>query len=323
MISMIEIDRETWNLHWPKVRHAPILQSWEYGEAKRQAQHFRPQRFLLQKEGQPLGLLQALVYSLPLLGGVARINRGPVFFSDALRVSPSWEEVKEIMAAIRETAKCQRWRLLRIIPEFSSDDDFTPMLAELGFKKRVTSPVASAVIDIARSPEEIRAGFHGKWRNLLNKSETMDLELEVPPMADALPFLIDEYEKMQMEKNFKGLPARLLRAIVAQQGLMWNCRILFAHRQGKHHSAIMVVGHGDTCTYMIAWTSEEGRRLQANYFLLWQAMLLFRDMGYSFFDIGGLGANTTEGVEHFKKRLQGQEYTLIGEYSYSTIPFLK
>jgi len=323
--KLLRIDRETWDLHWPKIRQAPILQSWEYGEAKRQAQGCRVQRFLLQNDkGEPVGLMQALVYALPLIGGVARINRGPVFFSDALRVSPSREDVMGIMAALRKTAQRERWRLLRIIPEFQSENgDLAAALVESGFKKRQTLPVASAAIDLTRAPEEIRAGFDGKWRNLLNKSEKMGLELEAPTLDEALPFLIGRYEAMQQEKGFKGLPTKLIRAMVMQNGPTSNCSILYARHEGERHGAVMTVGHGDACTYLIGWTSDAGRSLQANYFLLWLAMLMQRDRGCKYFDVGGLGANTTAGVEHFKKRLKGQEYSLIGEYSYASLPFLR
>jgi lipid II:glycine glycyltransferase (peptidoglycan interpeptide bridge formation enzyme) len=321
---LVSIDHKTWNEHWPNARQAPLLQSWEYGEAKSRTQHFRTQRFLLQNERLgAVGLLQALVYSLPVIGGVARINRGPVFLSDFLHISPSREYARGIMTAIRETAKRQRWHILRIAPNLLNNEELVPIFTALGFKKQDKLPVSSAVVGLSRTPEQIRAGFHGKWRNLLTKSEKMDLELEIPSLASALPFLINVYEKMQREKNFKGLPTRLIKAIADQQGgHTWNCRILCARHRGVRHGAVMVVGHGDTCTYMIGWTSDDGRSLQANYFLLWRAILLFRDLGYSFFDVGGLGANTAAGVGHFKRGLKGEEYSLLGEFSYSVIPFL-
>lgn len=325
MIQAIEIDRRTWDLHWPRVRQAPILQSWEYGEAKRQAQRCRPRRFLLQGEqGKPLGLIQALVYSLPLIGGVARINRGPVFFSDALRVSPSRDEALVIMEAVRDMARLEQWRLLRIIPEFENGDgsDFTA-LETIGFRKRPTPPVVSAVIDLSRPLEEIRRGFDGKWRNLLNKSEKMGLELDSPTLDEALPFLITRYEAMQREKCFKGLPSSLIKSMSRQKGETWNCSILFARKDGQRHGAVMTVGHGDTATYLIGWTSDEGRSLLANYFLLWQSMLMQRERGCSRFDVGGLGPHTTSGVEHFKQRLKGKKYSLIGEYSYACLPFFR
>ena len=320
---MLPIRRAEWDVLWARVPNAPLVQSWEYGEAKRQTQHCSAHRFLLLDEkAEPVGLLQALVYSLPLIGSVARINRGPVFFLNFIHAEPSVEDVREVMTAIQETAKLNRWRLLRIAPELLDNDDLSAQLSKTGFRKRTNASWASAIVDISRSAEDIRAGFHGKWRNLLNKSEKMDLELEIPPVENGLPFLIREYEKMQRNKSFKGLSTKLLRRMSEQEGPAWNYRLLFARRDGQRHGAVIVVGHGDTCTYLIGWTSPEGRRLQANYFLLWQAMSLFRKMGYSFFDVGGLAGITTHGVEHFKKRLQGEEYSLIGEYAYSSLPFL-
>jgi hypothetical protein len=271
----------------------------------------------------PVGLVQVLVRSIPLIGGVARVNRGPVFFDEAHVPVPSPESVKEVFRAIRNVARRRRWWLLRIAPELPPDRAFHSALRESGYAKRDTPGAASAVLDISRTPEDIRAGFHGKWRNLLKKSEKMGLDLEVPPLAEAFPFLLEQYETMQQEKSFEGVASSLLRAMVGRAGPAWTCQVLFAVHEGQRHGAVMTVGHGDTCTYLIGWTSDEGRRLQANYFLLWHCMLEMRRSGYRYFDVGGLGAHTTSGVEHFKKRLKGDEYSLIGEYSCSPIPLLR
>ena len=323
--NLVEVDRETWDACWKQVCRSPLLQSWEYGEAKRRSQRFRPERFAIRREdGTPVGLMQALVYSLPLVGGVARINRGPVFLTGADDPVESPQDLEAIFNGIKATARQRRWRLTRIAPELPAGDEAAARLCRLGFKSRPGAIVtASAVIDIGREPDEIRAGFHGKWRNLLKKSEKMALELETPSSGDALAFLIDTYESMQRDKGFKGVPTSLLRQMVAQEGPTWTCRILFARHEKERCGMVMIVGHGDTCTYVIGWTSKQGRALQANYFLLWQSMLLFRDLGYRFFDVGGLGANTTAGVHLFKRRLNGQEYSLVGEYSYSTLPLLR
>ncbi len=326
MILITQTDYNIWDKHWRCVPHTPLLQSWEYGEAKRRSQGVRPERFLIRRSEDisPVGLMQAIVRSLPLVGGAARINRGPVFIDESFRPVPSPDDMEAVFHAIKVMAEKRRWRLVKIAPELPPDDEIISCLQGLGFVKQDNlSGAASAVIDIARTPEEIRAGFHGKWRNLLNKSEKMGLELELPPAKDALSFLIDEYEKMQQEKNFKGIPSQLLHEMASQKGPTWTCNILFTRYEGKRHGAVMTVGHGDTCTYLIGWTSYEGRRLQSNYFLLWHSMLMMREMGYRYFDLGGLGSNTTEGVEHFKKRLKGQEYSLAGEFSYSNLPFLK
>lgn len=324
MFSLPEIDRNTWHKHWRNISYTNLMQSWEYGEAKSQTQIWRTHRFLLQdEEGKPVGLLQVLCLSLPFIGGVARINQGPVFFSESWRNSPLTDNIRQVMTAILNTARMNRWWYLSILPNFPANENVDVLLNELGFHRKAVNPYGSAVISLGRDVENIRAGLNGKWRNLLKKSEKMGLELEVPPLNESFPYLMQEYEKMQQEKQFKGIPAKLLKKMTEQKGSMWNPKILFARQGSERVGGVMFVGYGDTCTYLIGWTPYAGRSLMSNYFLLWRTMLLFKDLGYKFLDVGGLDANTREEIAHFKKGLNGEEYSLAGEYSYSFFPIIK
>jgi len=322
---LLEADRGTWDKWWRRVQGSPLYQSWEYGDAKCRSQRFRPERFVIRRaqDGAPAGLVQALVCAVPLLGGVARICRGPVFLDEAPGRSES-TDLAAVFDALKATARARRWHLVRIAPELAADPETAAALRRCGFKKRLEGmAIASALIDLTPAPERIQAGFNTRWRRHLKKARKLGLEMETGATPDALAFLVREYETMQRDKGFRGIPTALLRALAAQEGPTWTCRILFARRGAERCGAVLIVGHGDTCTYLVGWTSEQGRHLQANSFLLWQAMLRFRELGYHFFDVGGLGGRTTRGVEEFKKGLQGQEYSLIGEYSYSPVPFLR
>jgi hypothetical protein len=320
MFSFIEINSETWHKHWKNVARANILQSWEYGQAKCSITRFRSRHFLLQdRQMRPQGLLQVLYFPVPLIGGLARINQGPVFFSDSWQQNCSQASIRGVIGAILEIARRYRWWYLSIIPNFLANEETACSLKKLGFSKKNVGLLSSAMICIDKKPEDIRAGFHSKWRNLLTKSEKMHLQLEIPPVGNKVSCLISNYEEMQHQKDFSGLPTKLVYQIVKEKGTTWNPRIFFALQNGQHVGRVMVVGHGDTCTYLIGWTSELGRNLQANYYLLWQAILYFHKLGYRYFDVGGLGAHTTEGVAHFKKRMKGEEYVLVGDYSYSVL----
>ena len=65
---------------------------------------------------------------------------------------------------------------------------------------------------------------------------------------------------------------------------------------------------------MIGISNNEGRELQVNYVLLWQAILDAKKNGCMWFDIGGLDATTPIGIAHFKKGVQSDPYYLIGEW---------
>ena len=58
-----------------------LLQSWEYGEAKRNTEGWIPVRSLLLYLNKPMGVVQTLIKKIPLLGGIARINRAPLIIT--------------------------------------------------------------------------------------------------------------------------------------------------------------------------------------------------------------------------------------------------
>ena len=58
----------------------------------------------------------------------------------------------------------------------------------------------------------------------------------------------------------------------------------------------------------------KGRKYNANYAMLWAAILNSKKKGCLWYDLGGINENTTEGIKRFKTRLNGEAYNLIGEY---------
>ena len=85
---------------------------------------------------------------------------------------------------------------------------------------------------------------------------------------------------------------------------------------GEH----LVVGYGDTLSHFIDWQSQEGRRRVCLYLMFWQSILLAKQLGYRFFDVGGLNPATWPTVAEFKRRMRPEKYCLIGEYVYSLWP---
>lgn len=53
---------------------------------------------------------------------------------------------------------------------------------------------------------------------------------------------------------------------------------------------LVTVRHGDTATYLIGLTNDQGRQMQANPVLLWQAIRDAKEAGCAWLDIGGLNS---------------------------------
>ena len=78
-------------------------------------------------------------------------------------------------------------------------------------------------------------------------------------------------------------------------------------------AGICIVSHGPAATYLLGWNGEQGRSLKANQFLLWNAMMILKEQGIRWFDLGGIDEESTPGISGFKLGVNGTRYTLVGD----------
>ncbi|HHT9158618.1 MAG: hypothetical protein A2099_07190 [Planctomycetes bacterium GWF2_39_10] len=290
-----------------------LLQSWEYGEAKRNTEGWIPVRSLLLYLNKPMGVVQTLIKKIPLLGGIARINRAPLIITTEHESSIA-NTVVQILRFLRYYWVEQKKMILFIAPGIVQCEINEKILNKIGYHRIDKNAWTSIIIDLYSDEAILRQSLRQKWRNLLNKSERMGLTLELDNSNDGLSFLMSRYNRMMTEKNFAGPSEKLIREIKNVTSDKSSVQIMFAVKNGVRVGGIFVLGYIDTCHYLIGWNSPEGRIFQSNYLLLWHAILLFKEMGYHWFDLGGINEKLTPGITHFKRGLGGKEYTLIGEY---------
>ena len=308
-----ELSRPEWDSFWCQVDFANLMQSWEYGEAK-QSQNWQANRFLIQdRSGNPFALIQVLVKAIPLIGGVARINRGPLYFKASLEQEV---DIELLWKSIRRMARSRRWWILSVAPELPNEDTVLAALNRAGFKKKDKVSWGSTRIPLQQERGQLLKQLKGKWRNLLRKGEKLGTTVECVTDQQAIGGLIQRYIEFQREYDFVGVPAELLKSLSRQTGkdfafkVYQTCGLAEPGLSGF----VFIVHHGDTATYLVGWSSQEGRRQQANYLLLWQGIVDAMDHGLKWFDMGGLNENTPRGIAHFKQGLNGAPYQLVGEF---------
>jgi lipid II:glycine glycyltransferase (peptidoglycan interpeptide bridge formation enzyme) len=318
-----EADSSQWNKLVEQCGRVNLLQTWEYGEAKRVVEGWEPVRYIVFDDNKPVGLVQILNKSLPLLGGIARINRGPLFLCNAIGDGVFSGIIKDTLRVVFQEIVKNKKNYLVIAPEIEESEANIRILEHLGFRSAGGISWSSSVLDLLLSEEALFKNLHGKWRNLLRKSEKMGLELEQTYTDEAMTFLMEKYNAVQREKRFAGVPKSILMELKSQTKSDSQVRIFFARKDQVRIAGILVVAYGDSCTYLVGWNTPDGRQLQANYFLLWRAIISFKESGCRWFDLGGLNKDRTPTIAHFKSGLGGRGYTLVGEWQahrYSFIP---
>jgi len=206
--------------------------------------------------------------------------------------------------------------LIQIAPEIHETIEVESMFKKLGFKRLSNIPWSSGKMDLSLNEEELLMSLNGKWRNCYRKGKKMGVEVsDVSDCPDELKRLIENYESLKSKKDFSGLTNKLLNSLAAKKNPSWNFNIFKAQDKNATLLGYLVtVDHGNTSIYLIGITTEEGRRLQANYVMLWEGVLNSKKKGCLNFDIGGLTDETPKGVAHFKKGLKASMYSLTGEW---------
>lgn len=96
-------------------------------------------------------------------------------------------------------------------------------------------------------------------------------------------------------------------------------KILIAEYQGKPLAGMFLTFYSDTATYLHGGSSNSNKDAMAPYLLHWEAMRLAKDLGYKFYDFGGISyeselAHAWAGISRFKKGFDGFEVRNPGAY---------
>lgn len=313
MVKLREVGRYEWDDLWSRVENTNLLQSWEYGDAKSKVEWWKPVRFLiLNDSGAPIGVAQLLVKTLPFIGGVARLNRGPLY------LNPYKACKKTVVQSLHELKKeCHRrnWWRLYIAPEIEDHQILNSQIAIGAIKLKNKISWASARLRLKISEDEILKNINGKWRNLLRKGKKSGVRVKIWE-GDKSKFknFLNEYSELQKMNGFNGVSKSLLTSLSRQKSDCWAFMLFFAvTEEDEIIGSVASIVHGDTATYLIGITNKMGRNLCANYLLLWNAILEAKKFGCTYYDLGGLNANTPVGISHFKLGLNPVQYQLIGE----------
>ena len=320
MYLVKEVNYSDWKENFQNCQKTNMLQFWQYGNAKAETSKWNVVRFLiLNEDDNAVALAQVLFMTLPLIGGIARMNRGPLLIKRSKSGQDSKDIFNIISALLGEFIK-RRWWLVQIAPEINDSELAAKLLKNLGLKKLAVTPYASGLLDLQKDEKKLLMGLKKKWRYCLRKGQ--DLELTVNTIvgnSEELEALLSRYKTLQKDKGFVGLADSLIISMANQVAEDWQFTLFIANQKDSSDikdcfGMLVSIHHGDTSTYLIGITSDEGRNLQVNYVLLWQAILDAKKNGCKWFDIGGLDATTPIGIAHFKKGVQSDPYYLIGEW---------
>ncbi|WP_036041422.1 lipid II:glycine glycyltransferase FemX [Leptospira alstonii] len=308
-IEVQELDSNSWDHELNLIEHVNLLQSWHYGEAKRINEAWNPKRILLKFEEKKIALVQILSKRYFFFFQIFRINRGPLFYPNI-----TVEEERAVLVFLSKYASLNRGSVLFFNPEMNLNGRDLISIYENGFVRRNQISWSSSYIDLSLSKEELRKNLDGKWRNMLNAAEKNELGLEISNSDKNFQWMLEKYSELMVKKDFAGISVSFLKTLRECFPEKEKPLLLIATRNGQKVACICLTLSNRTGMYLVGWNGEEGRKLKANQFLLWNVISELKDRGYRWFDLGGIDEENTPTVAEFKLGINGERYELAGEF---------
>ncbi len=314
-----EFSQEEWLEIVMRFQDLSLMQIWEYAQAKVEMSSWKVERIIFQDGENIIGAAQALVRSIPFIGGgLVWINQGPLWrISENGDFSLLAEMLKEISRYWVE----EKHFYVRIVPPVYNEKIIIEELQHIGYHLvGKSSGWSSARIDLSKSEKQLRKQFKQKWRTALNGSERSGVSCVTGRSKQLLEEFLSHYDPFLKKKDLSTpiTPQFLLKlqSLLPDERKAW---IFEGRIEGELLGGLLVMGYGDTCIALAGSNpNAKGRELSSGNLVWWRAILKMKEEGYRWFDVGGANPELTpKGILRFKAGLRGHPYQLIGEFGCS------
>lgn len=327
MIQQRITDREQWTTALLGLLEPHLLQTWEWGEVKRQTD-WQPSRLLWSSAsgGAPAAaasLLVRRISRLPL--GVAYVPKGPIL---------DWSNaplVEAVLAAIELEARRQRAIFVKIDPDVAPDGP-AGQAVQAALRRRGWRPSAeqiqfrnTALLDLTSDEDALLAAMKPKWRYNIRLAERRGVLVCRGAVAD-LPTFYALYSETGQRDGFIVRPydyyEATWRTFMQPADAAAPCAdLLLAEVEGDAVAGLILFRFADRAWYMYGASSERQRSAMPNHLLQWEAMRLARAAGCTVYDLWGAPDTLDEsdgmwGVWRFKEGFGAQFAPHIGAWDY-------
>ena len=280
--------------------------------------------------GNIVGSMLVLIKKVPVVGATLLYSpRGPVcdLHDEAV--------LADLLEGAKVLAKKYKSYQFKIDPYvLASDEEFIAMARKLGFDFvpgmadfTTIQTRNNYMLDIEnKTPEELLASFHSKWRYNIRLAQRKGVECKVcgPDKID------DFYELMKVTGDRDGFIirpkeyfVRMLKALGEE-----HCRLYICYYEGKPVSGAVTTQYAGKTCYVYGASDNKMRNVMPNHIMQWTMIQWAVENGGFVYDFQGIPNYQDEnspnyGVYRFKKGFNGQVVEFAGEFDYNFKPKTK
>ncbi len=308
---------EEWDARFKSIKCSNILQSYDYAIAHAKTYRQSARWGMIDIDGQEAGLVQ--IIEAKILWGVFHaviLDRGPLWFEGFGGAAHVQVFLKEFNAQFL----LRFGRKRRILPEVADGMTALALIKQTGLKRHDDqTSYESLWWDLGLSDDEALQAMKSNWRGSLKKAEQKldqgDIQIEWDYEGKFYPWLKLHYVTDKAARGYNGIAPKLLDNLAAISTSRPCIVIGKVSINGEAVAGVLFLTHGQTATYQIGWSSDEGRQVCAHHLLLWKAREALRNVNIKDIDLGGMNnEKSAAGIKKFKIGTGATPYKLVGQY---------
>jgi lipid II:glycine glycyltransferase (peptidoglycan interpeptide bridge formation enzyme) len=264
---------------------------------------------IVKHNGEIVAAAMLRLFVLPILGvGIAYISAGPMW---RLRHNEEDQDILcHIARALRQEYAARRSLLLRISPNiFTNHCDHATLRSIFeseGFTRREKCG-RTLFLPLDQSLDDIRLGFHRKWRACLRKAEQLNITIRKGKSDSLFKDLKCVYLEMLKRKQY------MTDVDIEKYGQVYFTLpdflrpiVILCEINNVPIAGIAVFTNGDTAVPWVFATGDMGIKCNASYLLQWELIKYLKECGCHNYDLGGCSPESNFNTYLFRYRMIGR-----------------
>lgn len=325
-----QLQDPAWDAFLDRIPRSHYIQSSMWAQVMAQS-GWRCVRWTARENGAILAGFQMLLRSVPLLGSIGYIARGPVISSD----DPSIIDL--VLHHLLDVARSERVLLLKLQPPYE-DDRLADILPDMGFlpSHAHADNVATLLIDLSKDEATLLGDMKKSLRKGIRKATRRGATVHQGTDDDVALF----YRILQQTSERGGFAIhdeayyRTVWECFASQG---HAALFFVTCENEPVATVFVIGFGDSVFARFGGWNGKHSHCEPNSLLRWSAIQWAKQQGYRWYDFMGIDEGVAcamiqdqplpdsgeiPGYTFFKLGFGGEIVLSPGTYDYVSHPLL-
>jgi len=191
-------------------------------------------------------------------------------------------------------------------------------------KTKTTQPRQTLLLDIDKKPEDVLGAMKSKTRyniRLSARKEIKTIAFKYPESLKRLSTFMKLTHETNIRDQIKSYDTRYYQTLLEELGKDDMAELLISYHGDTPLSAMILIHHNNTSTYLFGASSSNKRELMASHHMQWEAIKRSIERKSKIYDFWGVRVDTNFTLKEVASEIDLKDVTIEPGYTYGVTKF--